>query len=282
MPIVLVEIGGAGRHLIALQRPTITNALKLSLALQIVCPVTTSLSKLGVLCMFQRIFGQASKRYRVVIRIAFGLVLAIMIAQILIPFANCRPFSRNWNINGPGSCAIPGLSLWRFLGIPNVLTTFIIVGIPIPALAKLNVSRPMKFGLAAIFSVCILGIVAAVMRFLSFLAVTDFHDITYENVKPLCWTIAESGIYLVAGIMPTLKPLLKKLFKETRFERMLAGTSSARQSGSWGNKRFSRMWFKSVQPPMPVRENRRSDASGEGLALVGTDLSKASEVTKKW
>lgn len=284
--IVLIEIGGAGRHLRTLQPSTIINALKLSTALQIVCPLTTSLSKLGVLCMFHRIFGQASRWYRVAIRITFALVATIMIVQVLIPFLNCRPFSKTWNPDpmSPGSCAIPGLSLWRFLGIPNVFTTLIIVGIPVPALAKLHVSRPVKVGLCAVFSVCILGIIAAIMRFQSFLEVTDFHDITYENVKPLCWTIAESGIYLVAGVMPTLRPLLKTLFKETLIERMLTGSTRMGQSGSWGNKRFSRMWSKGEQPvPAVAKEHKSlSDASGEAVALVKPDVPKVRAAVERW
>ncbi|KAF1842840.1 uncharacterized protein K460DRAFT_356651 [Cucurbitaria berberidis CBS 394.84] len=284
--LLLVEIGGAGHHLITLQPPTITNALKLSTALQIVCPLTTSLSKLGVLCMFQRIFGQTSKWYRITIRTTFSLVVSIMIAQILIPFINCRPFSKTWNPNpmSPGSCAIPGLSLWRFLGIPNVFTTLIIVGIPVPALAKLNVSRPVKVGLGVVFSVCILGIVAAIMRFQSFLQVTNFNDITYENVKPLCWTIAESGIYLVAGVMPTLKPLLKKMFAGTIFEKVLTGSTRTKQSGSWGNKRFSRMWVRREQSVLAVTKAHRSlsDASEEGVVLVKTEIPKISAAVERW
>jgi hypothetical protein len=79
----------------------------------------------------------------------------------------------------------------------------------------------MKVGLGVVFSVCILGVVAAVMRFRSFLAVNNFNDITYENVEPLCWTIAESGIYLVAGCMLGLKPLVKKMCKFFAFGRLL-------------------------------------------------------------
>ncbi|KAF2249013.1 hypothetical protein BU26DRAFT_379265, partial [Trematosphaeria pertusa] len=129
----------------------------------------------------------------------------------VIPFANCKPFSKNWEVMGPGSCAIQPLSLWRYLSIPNVVTTIIIVGIPLPALYKLNVSPATKVGLGLVFSVCIAGIVAAIMRFQSFLEVANFNDITYENIKPLCWTIAESGIYLVAGVLPTLRPLVRKV-----------------------------------------------------------------------
>lgn len=93
---VLVQIGGAGRHLAALQPATMITALKLSTALQIVCPLTTSLSKLGVLCFLHRIFAQSGRWYRTIIRATFVFVVAIMLAQVLIPFVNCRPFEKTW------------------------------------------------------------------------------------------------------------------------------------------------------------------------------------------
>lgn len=280
---MLIKLGGAGRHLDALDPPAITTALKLSFALQIVCPLTTSFSKLGALCLFHRIFGQASRAYRMCINATFGLVVAIMIAQILIPFLNCRPFNHTWNPRLQSSCAIPALSLWRFLGIPNVVTTLIIVSLPIPALAKLNVSRPVRIGLIVVFSICLLGIVAAIMRFQSFLAVTDFRDITYENVRPLCWTIAESGIYLVAGIMPTLRPLLKRVFKDTIFERMLITSSNIKVSGSWGSKRFSRMRKNEQERAASNKQNTSiSVVSAEGVALVETEHPRTNGPGPDW
>jgi hypothetical protein len=138
--LVLIRIGGTGHHLAALR---------------IVCPLIASLSKLGILCLFHRLFAKTSLSYRIVIRLTFLLTLSIMIAQVLIPFMNCRPFSKMWNPDPryPGSCYIPGLVLWRYLGIPNVVTTLVIMGILVPALYNLHVSRAMKVGLGVVFSV---------------------------------------------------------------------------------------------------------------------------------
>lgn len=279
---MLVQIGGAGRHLAALQPATMITALKLSTALQIVCPLTTSLSKLGVLCFFHRIFAQSGRWYRAIIRATFVFVVAIMLVQVLIPFVNCRPFEKTWDPRGAEYCTIPGLSLWRYIGIPNVFTTLIIVALPVPALARLHVSRPMKLGLVVVFLVCIAGIVAAIMRFESFLAVKDFHDITYENVKPLCWTVAESGIYLVAGVLPTLKPLIKKVCKNTALERLL--TRSSRQSRSWESRRFSRRWHQR-EPRAAVPDTKQrsaSDATAETVALTREVMPKAHGTDVRW
>jgi hypothetical protein len=90
----LIRIGGTDYHFAALDPYTIANALKLITALQIVYPLTASLSKLGVLCLFHSLFAQTSTPYRIIIYIAFLIVLSIMAVQVLIPFINCCPFSK--------------------------------------------------------------------------------------------------------------------------------------------------------------------------------------------
>jgi hypothetical protein len=161
---VIVKIGGAGRHLITVPGWEIANALKLSTVLQIVCPLTTSLAKISVLFLYRRVFEQQGRQYLRIVYATFALVVSMAIAQLIISMANCRPFSRNWNYEGPGTCTISGIALWRYMGIPSILTTLIIVAIPVPTLIKLHVSRGSKVGLAVVFGVGFLGIVAGIMR----------------------------------------------------------------------------------------------------------------------
>jgi hypothetical protein len=62
--LVLIRISGTGHYLAALQ---------------IVCPLTTSLSKLAILSLFHRLFAQTSLSYRIVIRLTFLLTLNMMV-----------------------------------------------------------------------------------------------------------------------------------------------------------------------------------------------------------
>lgn len=268
--ILSVKIGGAGRHMVAVPNISRINMMKLQVALQIMCPLTTSITKLGILSLLHTILGRTSKNTRIAIKATSILVVVILVIQIIIPFANCKPFSHNWTPMGPGKCAIPSLALWRYFSIPNVVTTFIMIIIPLPALYKLKVGTPTRIGIGFVFGVCILGVVSAVMRFYSFLQVTDFHDITYETIPPLCWTVAESGIYLIAGVLPTLRPLMRKVCGEGKFERLLSrtfgrssGKSAKNTFGSWGNKRASRM-AESGGKPLPALPEK-----------TGTEISKA-------
>lgn len=278
--ILSVKIGGAGRHTAALSPPTIVHMLKIQTALQIICPLTTSLTKLGILSLLHTILGRTSKNTRIVIKATFVLVLAVLLIQVIIPFANCKPFSKSWNPLGPGKCAIPGLTLWRYLSIPNVVTTFIMICIPLPAMWKLKVNVPTKLGIGVVFTVCLMGVVSAVMRFYSFLQVQDFHDITYESISPLCWTVSESGIYLAAGVLPTLRPLMRKICGDGKFDKLLSrtfgksyGKSGKSSFGSWGNKRASllRGGEKKQPPSLPKKQSTESSVSD-----CGTESGKVS------
>ncbi|KAF2001820.1 hypothetical protein P154DRAFT_521569 [Amniculicola lignicola CBS 123094] len=190
------------------------------LVLQLFCPLATSFTKLGILVLLHKILASTSRRYSVLIRITFVIVLLTMVTQFIIPLVNCAPFSYNWDRRLPGgTCRIPGLMLWRWVSMPNMFTTVIMILIPLPSLYKLRISHAEKLGLGLVFIVCLLGVLAAVMRFRAFMMVQNFKDITFEMAAPLCWTLAESGIYLIAGVLPTLKPLVKKMVGEEWLER---------------------------------------------------------------
>lgn len=276
--LLMIQIGGAGRHLVTVPSSTIRKGLKLNLALQIICPLATSLSKLGVLSLFYNLFGSTSRNYRIVIRATSVLVLAILITLFLIPFANCKPLSYNWNKkDGAGSCAIAPLSLWRYLSIPSVVTTVMVVCIPIPALYRLKISPAAKVGLAGIFIVCLGGVAAAFLRFFAFLRVDNFHDITYEQVKPLSWTITESGIYLIAGVLPTLQPLARKVCGDGVFDRICSASfRGSRGSTFRGSRRWSRLVLRgeSAEKVEEKQEKVRVDVCAEASAGDSEDEEK--------
>jgi hypothetical protein len=122
----------------------------------------------------------------------------------------------------------------------------------------------VKVGFVAVFLVRILGVVVAIMRLRAFLKVADFHDITFESVEVLRWTVAESGIYLVAGTMLTLKPLLKKVCKGTGMERLFSDSSD--KSRNRESRRSSRRWYREVSHttlPLVKAHSSSSDTAAE-------------------
>ncbi|PVH99780.1 hypothetical protein DM02DRAFT_416948 [Periconia macrospinosa] len=259
--ILAVYFGGAGRHTATLTRTEFITSLKLGTILQIICPLTTSLSKLGILILLDAILGTASRTYKLLVKATFTFVLVTAVIQVVVPFSNCKPFAYNWDKAIPGSCAIDALKLWKYMSIPNVCSTVVMVCMPVPAMWRLRVSPATKLGLCVVFGVCIGGVVAAVGRFVAFAGVGSFVDFTWEEVAPLGWTVAESGVYLVAGVSLTLRPLVRRVCGDGGggagvVGRFLSRTSGG--SGSWGR--------------LEVKEIA-SDGSSKGTVEVGDEES---------
>lgn len=254
--------------MVTLSAAELTASLKLNTVLQIICPLTTSLSKMSILALLNGILGSTSRKYKLVIRGTFIFVVLTAVVQVIIPMSNCKPFSYNWNKRADGSCAIDGLQLWKFMSIPNVVSTIVMIGIPVPAMWRLRVTPATKLGLCIVFSVCIAGVVAAIARLAAFLQVQSFQDFTWEEIAPLSWTVAESGIYLMAGVLPTLRPLVRKVCGNVSFDRVLSKTfgSSTRS----GNKSWNKFVIKDPNSKMgsDVSSKATSTVNDEELGLV--------------
>ena len=248
------------------------------MSLAIVCPLTTSLSKLGVLCLYFRIFGHISRTYRVVIRATFVLVVGVVLTQIFTSVFNCHPYAWNWNPKGPVICKIPPITLLRFEDLPNLIATFLVATIPILGLVILRprFSRPVRIGLVVVLSICFCAVFAAVMRFASFFQIRTFDDLSFLQIEPLSWVTAESGLSLLACISMTLRPLLSWAFKDTMTHRLMMSESDSETRATFWSDRSSRGWFKSRKSDCKREKepSSLSDASAGEVEYVTGELPK--------
>lgn len=77
---------------------------------------------------------------------------------------------------------------------------------------------------------CCSGIVTAVLRFIVFFKTDFLIDLTWYGVELTVWTTAESGLYLIAACLPSLRSLLKHIDISAIRSRLLG----------YSNKMFSR------------------------------------------
>lgn len=62
--------------------------------------------------------------------------------------------------------------------------------------------------------------VTGIIRFVYFCKPDLLADPTFNSVGTLTWTLVESGIYLIAATLPSLRPLLRYFFKDIKFETL--------------------------------------------------------------
>lgn len=140
---------GLGQHFVRVHTPH----AKLGFVLFVVDFVYNTgltLVKLSVLMFYARVFGIVRAS-----RIAFWIVGVMLVAWcIAIDFVAlfaCIPIQKSWDSSVPGHCRDRQTN---FIGaaIPNIVTDFILLILPVPLLWHLQTSVRRKIGLIGVFA----------------------------------------------------------------------------------------------------------------------------------
>lgn len=107
------------------------------------------LSKLSVTLQFFRIF--VTPKTLLVTKCTIAFVISWTIVSACVAAFECVPVERYWDKRIPGKC-INGRDTFITNGVMNIVTDFVIIGIPVPSLLKLQVSAAKKIGLLFAFS----------------------------------------------------------------------------------------------------------------------------------
>jgi hypothetical protein len=82
-----------------------------------------------------------------------GVVIVLWnVGGIIAAFTICQPFSYNWDQSGVGHCGSQPL-YYTWLGIINVITDVLMLGLPLPFLYNLQMKTQKKVTLLLMFSV---------------------------------------------------------------------------------------------------------------------------------
>ena len=186
--------------------------LKLVKAHELVYVLSVPFPKLAILCLYFRLFNQRFAKW---VMYATGVaIVGSSLFGVIAVFANCRPFSAFWDNPRSQMCTMKPTTAMRYYSVPNIATDAALLLIPLPALFRLNGDIWRKIGVGLTFVVSTMGIVTAVFRFVVFLRTDVFLDITYYSVATTNWTIIEPGVHLMGATIPTLRPLIRRLFSQ--------------------------------------------------------------------
>jgi hypothetical protein len=98
--------------------------------------------------MYYRVFGHIDRvRYQIYFTLVLGIPL--IFSSIFQPIVSGPPPGTPWGTPNPKNNFATRSSL--AVGIDNLLVDLIILYIPIPVIAQLNISRRKKFGVLMIF-----------------------------------------------------------------------------------------------------------------------------------
>ncbi|KAK4193246.1 hypothetical protein QBC35DRAFT_100231 [Podospora australis] len=164
-------------------------------------------TKITFLLQYYRILGTAQMRRIVVIA---GIIVALWsVSQLLVVIFTCTPIEKFWmGDDYPGTC-IPNLPFWYYNAAGNILTDIIVFVVPLPALSKLNLRKNQKIALIGVFCLGFFTCAISVIR-IQYLKLST--DVTWDNVSSSCWSVGELCSGITCACLPTLRPLIAKIF----------------------------------------------------------------------
>ncbi|KAF2661054.1 hypothetical protein K491DRAFT_588154 [Lophiostoma macrostomum CBS 122681] len=166
-------------------------------------------TKLSILMMYLHVF-KVYRWFRWLCYSMMALVICYPITFVFIWAFGCTPVARVWNLvgwEGGGSC-IDMVKVGFVAGGINLATDAIIFVMPMPLLAKLQITNARKLGLIAIFATGILSVViCTIIRQVIMVQTYQDYDQNWHNVYTITWLTAEFCVGIMCACMPSLAPI---------------------------------------------------------------------------
>ncbi|CAL5871356.1 uncharacterized protein PFLUO_LOCUS5606 [Penicillium psychrofluorescens] len=166
-------------------------------------------AKASILMQYLRVFP--THRMRVICWVMIAILGIYGTWAVISAFLNCVPVAKFWDSSIPGFClSKPGL--WFSNASMHITTDFAILIIPIPALMAIDLPRKQKIALMVMFALGSFVCVTSIVRLTALKKIADSSDPTYDNVGAASWSAIECNTGIICACLPTLKPLLARLF----------------------------------------------------------------------
>lgn len=145
---------GVGRHVYYLSAENTVMALKINAIAQPINIMGFFFVKASILALILRLNNRLL--FKVILYIMLCLMLAISLAGVIIAFAQCQPFAKNWHTTMPGHCwsghvFIDALYILQAITILSdlcyiVIPVFILWNVQMPRMKKLSVLSVIGLG----------------------------------------------------------------------------------------------------------------------------------------
>ncbi|TLS22772.1 uncharacterized protein PpBr36_06723 [Pyricularia pennisetigena] len=211
---------GSGKHIWTLQ-PSDVEAYLIEFYLSIVFyNAAIMATKAAFLLQYYRVLAvnRAMKR----IYLGFLVLIASWcFGFVLVAIFQCSPISDFWS-SAPTRNCLPNMPYWNVQGVGHIITDILVFTLPLPALYQLHINGTQKLVLMGIFSLGFFACAISVIR-LRYLVVAE--DVTWDNTVPSVWSTTEVSIGLLCACLPTLRPLVGRIFPKliSTFNKSTAG-----------------------------------------------------------
>jgi hypothetical protein len=179
--------------------------------------------KMSLLFLYLRL--SPDQIFRTLVYIMIFVSAGFGIGSVCSAALQCRPISKLWIPDTPGSC-IHVITFYYANAVINIVTDIIIYALPIRILWALQLPKRQRLGLVLLFSLGGLVVVASLIRLATLKALINSTDPTWSLVSPYNWSTIEIhvGIFITCG--PAFKAFVRRYLP-----RLLGNSSYGRSTG---------------------------------------------------
>ncbi|PYH87383.1 hypothetical protein BO71DRAFT_367420 [Aspergillus ellipticus CBS 707.79] len=203
-------IYGAGRHTVYVGKTAVL-AMHLNFATQAIYMWAIGLVKISIGLFLLRFAPR--KGYKIFIWVVIVLMLLYTTICFFTLIFQCEDMRSIWDMSVKSKCFKPIqlLTLSYTNTALNILTDLIFAILPAFMLRHLQVNRRNKASLVCILGLGVFACAAAIVK-VSFLPnYGRTGDLLWDYSTLTIWVVVESNMGIIAGSLPTLKPLFKKV-----------------------------------------------------------------------
>ncbi|KAH0440217.1 hypothetical protein CcaCcLH18_02587 [Colletotrichum camelliae] len=233
---------GLGRHISTLDKAEIPEYLHTFFVSIVFYNIALLCIKLSFLFQYYRIM--AVPKMRRIYAVAIVVVGAWAVSQLLIATFTCIPVEGFWDKTIKAYC-IPNQPQWYVNAAGNIATDVAVFALPLPIFWQLSLPRKQKLLLVGIFSLGFFTVAVSIVR-TKYLSIQQ--DFTWTNVEASLWSLGEISSAVTCACLPTLRPLMTKLFP-----RMMARVNYSLHSDTRGTRDTRGTFPTSAYPPAIVK-----------------------------
>ncbi|EOD52135.1 putative cation-transporting atpase 4 protein [Neofusicoccum parvum UCRNP2] len=226
---ITAALNGVGTHADYLDEHYDHEGRKWFMMFQIFYVASTVPIKSAICVALLRITQERKYRYPL-----WGIMLLATIAAIVTivaVLAQCHPISATWD-KSLGTCIDPSVitNVSYFISSVSIVTDWSCAILPVFILWNVQLRFRIKASVAAILALGVVASTATLVRLRYLLNYGNPDDYLYGIANIALWSIIESGTGIIAGSLPSLRPLLRYV---PFFGESFAGSSNKR-SGMGG------------------------------------------------
>ncbi|EED18068.1 integral membrane protein, putative [Talaromyces stipitatus ATCC 10500] len=166
-------------------------------------------AKASIIIQYFHVFP--TKQMRIVCWMVSTILTIYGVWSVLSAFLNCIPVASFWDSSTEGHC-LDYKGLWYSNTALNIVTDVVILIIPVPALAALDLSLRQKVGLCCVFAVGGFVCITSVFRLLSVIALVSSNGRSYDCLAVMMWSAIECNTGIICACLPTLRPAIVRLW----------------------------------------------------------------------